>query len=127
MPRKVKLEIEMEDGTKIRIEIPNGDRSKVEDFLKLLELYSSKEEYNLLDNSDTLYKKLYDVIVKEFGFSFFTLGDLYRTYLIKYGEEIKKSTLSTYLSRMVRGGILRKFGERGKYRFRLIEVPKIVY
>jgi len=125
MPKKIKLEVIMEDGTKIKLEIPNGSKDKIEDFLKLLELYKSENEYISNNfNDDTLYFKIYNLIRNEFGTGVFSLGDLYTTYLLKYGEKIRKSTLSTYLSRLVENGMLVRFGKRGKYKFKLMQVER---
>jgi hypothetical protein len=125
MPKRIKLEVLMEDGTKIKLEIPDGSKDKVENFLKLLELYKPRNEDLFSDfNDDTLYFKIYNLIKNEFGIGVFTLGDLYTTYLLKFGEKIKKSTLSTYLSRLVENGMLVRYGKRGKYKFKLMQVER---
>lgn len=80
-------------------------------------------------SSISLYDRIYELIRFEFGRASFDLNDLHRAYLLKYNDEIKKSTLATYLSRMVENGILERFGSRGRYRYRYIEIldskPKI--
>ena len=125
MPKKIKLEVILEDGTKIKLEIPNGSKDKVESFLKLIELYGpDHENFSNEFNNDTLYFKIYNLIKNEFGLAVFSLGDLYTTYLLKYGEKIRKSTLSTYLSRLVENGMLVRYGRRGRYKFKLMQVER---
>jgi len=123
MVKKIKLEVELEDGTKVKVEVPHGSKDKIENFLRLLDLYSSEDdEFNVFE--DTIYQRFYNLIKKEFGFSTFSLSDLYSAYLLKYGEKIKKSTLSTYLSRLVEDGVLIRYGRRGKYKYKLISVER---
>lgn len=121
--RKTKIETVLGDGSKISIVINGNDFSKIKKFLSLLEIIGKEEVVLNIDTalSNTLYDKIYDLIKVEFGRASFDLNDLYRAYLLKYNEEIKKSTIATYLSRLVENGVLERIGSRGKYRYRYIE------
>lgn len=123
--RKTKIETTLEDGSKISIVIPGSDPEKIRKFLKLLELIESDDKYVYEKEpiSPSLYDKIYELIRNEFGRASFSFNDLYRAFFLKYNMHIKKSTLSTYLSRLVENGILERVGRRGSYRYRYIEAP----
>ncbi len=122
--RKTKIETVLSDGSKISIVINGSDFSKIKKFLAFLEMIDKEDEYIDIDSSSStsLYDKIYELIKVEFGRASFDLGDVYRAYILKYNEDIKKSTLATYLSRLVEDGVLERFGSRGKYRYRYVEV-----
>ncbi len=124
--RKIKIETVLNDGSKISIIINGNDIGKAKKFLNLLEALDMEEElvsYEKEYNEDsTLYNRIYNLIRLEFGRSSFDLNDLYKAFILKYNEDIKKSTLATYLSRLVETGILERIGRRGKYRYRYIEI-----
>ena len=124
MSKKVKIEITKEDGTKIKIEFPYNDPVKIFNYLKALEdirfeSRSSNYIFNEEDQANKIIDRVEDLIKNEFGGSFFTLSDIFRLYRLKYGEDIPKSTLSTYLNRLVEYGILKRDGRRGRYRYSL--------
>jgi len=123
--RKTRIETTLEDGSKISIVIPGSDPEKIKKFLKLLELIENDNKYiyEREFTSSSLYDKIYDLIRNEFGRASFSFNDLYRAFFLKYNMHIKKSTLSTYLSRLVESGILERLGKRGSYKYRYIEAP----
>jgi len=123
--RKTKIETVLGDGSKISIVINGNDFSKIKKFIALLEMLENNDEMielNPQTSPTSIYDRIYDLVRFEFGRASFDLNDLHRAYLLKYNDEIKKSTLATYLSRMVENGILERFGSRGRYRYRYIEI-----
>lgn len=126
MKRKVKIEVEADDGTKIRIEVPSNDPEKIYMYLKALNMITSGKDLQE-DGSEKagsreatlIVDRVREIILSEFGMSTFTLHDLYKIYEMKYGESIPKSTLSTYLSRFVDDGLIERIGRRGSYRYRV--------
>ncbi len=125
MAKKVKIEFEDEDGTKIKIEIPYNDPEKIYLYLKSLQSLSSTSSHiqQLNDRYDDkkIIEKVEELIKLEFGASYFTLSDIYALYKLKYNEEIPKSTLSTYLNRLYEYGVLDRIGKRGRYKFRYLK------
>jgi len=122
------MEIELEDGSKIKFEIPGSSKNRLNDFINLINMIYLTDSQETIEREyvedETIYGRIYHLILKEFGLSTFSLGDLYRAYLIKYGETIKKSTLSTYLMRLLEQGYLKRIGTRGKYRYKLIQISR---
>lgn len=121
--KKVKVETILDDGTKIMISI-NGtpSRQKMTKYLDLLELmgsgivpnqimdYDSKEIENL-----TISEQLLRIIKSKFLGKSFNINDINREFEKEYGLSIKRSTLATYLSRMVDQNILERNGRRCSY------------
>lgn len=123
MSEKVKIEIVKEDGTKIKIEVPSNDPELIYTYLKTLQSIPSKSiigESTVDEKEPTkVIERVEDLIRNEFGLTIFTLSDIYRVYNLKYGGHIPKSTLSTYLNRLVEYGILTREGRRGRYKYKL--------
>lgn len=122
MPEKVKIEIVNDDGTKIKIEIPSNDPDLIYTYLKMFQSVqhikmndSQLEDHNL----SNIMGKVEDLIKSEFGLAIFTLSDIYKLYKLKFEDEISKSTLSTYLNRLVEYGMLHREGRRGRYKYRM--------
>jgi len=119
----VKIEIVKDDGTKIRIEVPANDPELIYTYLKTLQSISSKsqpnEEFLEANESSKVIDRVEDLVKNEFGLTIFTLSDIYRLYKLKYNDNVSKSTLSTYLNRLVEYGVLIREGRRGRYKYRL--------
>lgn len=133
MKRKVKIEVEADDGTKIRIEVPSNDPEKIYMYLKALNMIAGGKdlaedgpEKDGSKDTTLIVDRVREIIISEFGMSTFTLHDLYKIYEMKYGESIPKSTLSTYLSRFVNDGLIERIGRRGSYRYRVAS-PALFY
>jgi DNA-binding transcriptional ArsR family regulator len=71
-------------------------------------------------SSGTLMDRLEDFIRFEFSNTWFTTQELREKYET-VADDIKLSTVSTYLSRMNRDGLLDKRGNRNNRQYRLIE------
>ena len=119
----MKIEIVKDDGTKIRIEVPANDPELIYTYLKTLQSISSKsqpnEEFLEANESSKVIDRVEDLVKNEFGLTIFTLSDIYRLYKLKYNDNVSKSTLSTYLNRLVEYGVLIREGRRGRYKYRL--------
>ncbi len=119
----MKIEIVKEDGTKIKIEVPSNDPELIYTYLKTLQSIPSKSNFREddleVDEPLKVIEKVEDIVKNEFGSTVFTLSDIYRLYTLKYGENISKSTLSTYLNRLVEYGVLTREGRRGRYKYKL--------
>jgi DNA-binding transcriptional ArsR family regulator len=121
-PRKIKLETILDDGSKITIVI-NGDadRNKLNRFFELIDLMDSGFKLSpKVTNANTLYEKIRSLIEENLSNGYFTLNQLAELYNSYFPEKIKKSTLSTYLSRLTDEGVLIREGYRGQYRYRYL-------
>lgn len=81
---------------------------------------SPAHNYN---SGGTLMDRLGDFIKYEFSNTWFTTQELRERYET-VADDIKLSTVSTYLSRMNRDGLLDKKGNRNNRQYRLIEMTE---
>jgi|Deesub1362A_J573_1020465.scaffolds.fasta_scaffold02030_5 hypothetical protein len=126
---RVKIEIFDEDGTKISIEF-EGARWK-EKLLQFIDAFPISEggrdvfhpaQKPIFPSFEPLSvrERLEYYLKYEFPPIWFTSRDLKEAYERKYGEEIKLSTVSTYLARMHREGLLERRGNRANREYRYI-------
>lgn len=127
----MKIRIEIEDGgtrSSFEFESQGVERSslreKVVDFLNASGAFSEPEvpaaAPSRFESSGTLMDKLRYFIEYEFPDRWFTSQNLRERYET-ICDDIKLSTVSTYLSRMNRDGILEHRGNRNNRQYRLIE------
>ncbi len=130
---RIRIEIE-DEGLKSshEFESQNMDgealRDKIIGFLSASGVFEGKEERGALaahardyGGSGTLMDRLEGFIKFEFSNTWFTTQELRERYET-VADDIKLSTVSTYLSRMNRDGLLDKRGNRNNRQYRLIEM-----
>lgn len=128
----MRIRIEIEDkGLKSSHEFEsqmNGEalRDRIIGFLSASGVFEGKNEGLSPGESDpdlggkTLMEKLGGFIRYEFSNTWFTTQELRERYET-VADDIKLSTVSTYLSRMNRDGLLDKRGNRNNRQYRLVE------
>ncbi len=127
----MRIRIEIEDkGLKSVYEFESqnmeGDalREKIVGYLTASGVFSEAEEAaqaaQAYDSSGTLMDRLEKFIKFEFPNAWFTSQELRERYET-VADDIKLSTVSTYLSRMNRDGLLEKKGNRNNRQYRLIQ------
>lgn len=132
----MRIRIEIEDGGLKSIhefESQNMDgealRDKIISFLSASGIFEGKDERSALSptrdygSSGTLMDRLESFIKFEFSNTWFTSQELRERYET-VADDIKISTVSTYLSRMNRDGLLEKRGNRNNRQYRLIEMTE---
>ncbi|NYT02478.1 MAG: hypothetical protein GKC10_06965 [Methanosarcinales archaeon] len=129
---KIRIEIE-DEGTRSSFEFESKGverssiRERVVDFLNASGVFSDPEvpaaSQSKLETGGTLMDKLRYFIEYEFPDSWFTTQSLRERYETVC-EDIKLSTVSTYLSRMNRDGILDRRGNRNNREYRLMETER---
>jgi len=136
----MRIRIEIEDkGLKSSHEFESQDmdgealRDRIVGFLSASGVFESRAESvasaaSTRDySSGTLMDRLESFIRYEFSNTWFTTQELRERYET-VADDIKLSTVSTYLSRMNRDGLLDKRGNRNNRQYRLIEMvePEMV-
>ena len=125
---KIRIEIEDKDlKSSHEFESQNMDgevlRDKIIGFLSASGVFEGDEGRagapRPLDSSGTLMGKLESFIRFEFSNTWFTTQELREKYET-VADDIKLSTVSTYLSRMNRDGLLERRGNRNNRQYRLI-------
>lgn len=135
---RIRIEIE-DEGLKSshEFESQNMDgealRDKIIGFLSASGIFEGKDERGVLaparnySSGGTLMDRLESFIKYEFTNTWFTSQELRERYET-VADDIKLSTVSTYLSRMNRDGLLEKRGNRNNRQYRLIEMiePELI-
>lgn len=131
---RIRIEIE-DEGLKSshEFESQNMDgealRDKIIGFLSASGVFEGKDEKGSIasthdyGSSGTLMDRLESFIKFEFSNTWFTSQELRERYET-VADDIKLSTVSTYLSRMNRDGLLEKRGNRNNRQYRLIEMAE---
>jgi len=131
---RVRIEIFDEEGTKISIEF-EGERWK-ERLLQFIDalpisgggrdVHHPAQKLNFSPDFEPLSvrERLEYYLRYEFPPIWFTSRDLKEAYERKYGEEIKLSTVSTYLARMHREGLVERRGNRANREYRYIHTSE---
>lgn len=126
----MRIRIEIEDkGLKSMYEFESqemeGDalRERIIGYLNASGIFSDKDaaapQAQGIDDSGTLMDRLSKFIKFEFPDSWFTSQELRERYET-VADDIKLSTVSTYLSRMNRDGLLERRGNRNNRQYKLV-------
>ncbi|MFX1450805.1 MAG: hypothetical protein ACFFCM_08185 [Promethearchaeota archaeon] len=135
--KKGKIEIDFDEKGKVKkltfgeevstlkiMEIVNSIRNPQDPGLKKTDvdnyLGKTQENENLDLDNFSIMDKLMVIIKSQMKYGWFTSKDIQEFYQGEYREDVKISTVSTYLSRMFEDKILDRRGSRKKREYRLI-------
>lgn len=130
MRKRIRIELEDDEGTKYTLALEGKlSRDKLMKAAELLEIMDVPLENDFkkpIDNS-TFFGKVQDLINTEFSSGDFSSSDVAREFEEKYNESVRLSTVSTYLSRLVTKGYLRreKFGNSWVYRRAFLKATQL--
>lgn len=118
------------DGSKMIIIFQGKDIpwKRIQMVKDLIDIVSSAETPNTQSEpqEQTLMERFKQVIEGNFGDgSWFTSKDVLDAYRRTYNEDLKPSTVSTYLLRLYSGGFLERRGERKSRMYRLVKKVEI--
>lgn len=116
---KIRVEIEEEEmKTKLEFE---GElcKERMIDFIESLDFPSKKDE--IPEEELSIRERLTSFLMYDYPKVWFTSMDAKNEYERIFDEKIKLSTVSTYLSRMHRDGILSRKGSRVQREYKLVE------
>ena len=128
-----KFVIESESGGKITISFDEG--CSPEDVIDVISKFQEEshtqkdnnasppqEEVNKTSDYDSLTKReKLEMVVSQIKHGWFTSDHIKELYQFNFHEEMKPSTVSTYLARMFDENILERRGSRAKREYRLTE------
>lgn len=138
----MKIKVEIDEGQNTTQMVFEGDRcrERVIQFLEALQVSSEQPQSqgqtqtrannkNLtelpeLDEDLTLKERLKLFLKYEYSDRWFGSKEAKRAYDTTYGKDLALSTVSTYLSRMYRGGFLERRGSRAEREYRVAEPPE---
>lgn len=120
--KRVKIEICDNNGELVTVAM-SGQVSK-ERLMQILDVFESNDfsmkQHDEGNTSKTSKDKMLDVINAQLTKAWFTSKDLSLLYIERYHEQIKSSTVSTYLSRLYSNGFLERNGNRSCWQYRLV-------
>jgi hypothetical protein len=128
--RRVKIELQDEDGTKYTLSLEGAlSRDKVMKVMDVMELMNVPIEHGYKNAPDqgTFFGKVLSLIETTFPGGQFSSSDVAEQFEELYGQPIRLSTISTYLSRLVEKDYLRRerFGNSWVYRKSYIKTGQV--
>lgn len=121
MRKKIKIELEDEDGTRYTLalegKVSREKLMKAVDMLDVMDLPLDRG-FERPRDGDTFFGKVMTLIDESFAGGDFSSSDVARQFEEKNGKQVRLSTIATYLSRLVEKEYLRreKFGNSWIYR-----------
>jgi hypothetical protein len=111
--KRIRIDLEDADGAKYNFSLEgNVTRDKMLKIFELMDLMNIEEQEELT-HLDSIGSKIWNIIDKHYPIGKFTSSLLLEKYEDEYGEPIKLSVISTYLSRFAsRGRVARE--KKGK-------------
>jgi hypothetical protein len=121
MKKRVKIELEDEDGTKYTLALEGRvSREKLMKAVDMLEVMDIPLEQHQPKPPDqgTFFGKVTTLLETSFSAGDFTSADVAREFEEKYNQSVRLSTISTYLSRLVEKQMIKRerFGNSWVYR-----------
>ena len=120
--KKIRIDLEDSDGAKYNLSLEgNVTRDKMLKIFELMDLINIEEPDDQVQ-LDSVGSKIWNIIDKQFPIGKFTSSMVLEKYEDEYGEPVKLSVISTYLSRFaIKGRVVReKKGKEWAY-----QTPKI--
>lgn len=130
MRRRVKIELEDEDGTKYTLALEGKvSRDKLMKAVDMLEIMDVPlERYQRPPDEGTFFGKVIILLETTFSSGDFSSSDVAREFEEKYNLPVKLSTISTYLSRLAEKQYIRRerFGNSWVYRRAYLKANQLV-
>jgi len=97
--KRIRIDMEDADGAKYNIKLEgNVTREKVLKIFEMMDLMNIEQDHET-PNLGSIGGKIWNIIDKHFPVGKFTSNEILEKYEDEYGEPIKLSVISTYLSR----------------------------
>lgn len=128
---KIDLEFEVK-GKKMKLSFGNDVKgNKIREIVESLQGIDVGSSVQVLDtkpiskkNPQSKMGKLVKLLEKLSNIGWFTSEHVRELYLHEHGEELKSSTISTYLARLCEEGLCEKQGSVRKREYRVIKIEK---
>ncbi len=120
MRRRIKIEVEDEEGTKYTLALEGKvSRDKLMKAVDMLEIMDVPMDHSYrVPDRGTFFGKVMALLETEFAAGDFSSSDVARGFEEKYNQPVKLSTISTYLARLADKQYIKreKFGNSWVYR-----------
>jgi len=122
--KKIKIDLEDSDGAKYNFSVEgNVTREKVLKIFELMDLINIEEQQNepILDSVGS---KIWNIVDKHFPIGKFTSSEVLEKYEDDYGEPIKLSIISTYLSRFNSKGKVDRTRQGREWTYQIVKITQ---
>lgn len=122
--KRIKIDLEDADGAKYNFSLEgNVTREKMLKIFELMDLINIEEPQNepILDSVGS---KIWNIIDKYFPMGKFTSSEVLEKYEDDYGEPIKLSIISTYLSRFTTKGKVGRTRQGREWAYQIVKITQ---
>jgi hypothetical protein len=130
MKKRVKIELEDEDGTKYTLALEGKvSREKLMKAVDMLEVMDVPLEHHIMKPPDegTFYGKIMTLMETSFSAGDFSSADVAREFEERYSLPVRLGTVSTYLARLSEKGFIQRerFGNSWVYRRKYLNTSQL--
>ena len=122
--KRIKIDLEDADGAKYNFSLEgNVTREKMLKIFELMDLINIEEP----QDGPTLYSvgsKIWNIVDKHFPMGKFTSSEVLEKYEDDYGEPIKLSIISTYLSRFATKGKVERTRQGREWTYQVVKIAQ---
>lgn len=123
--KRIRIDLEDPDGAKYNFNIEgNVTRDKILKIFELMDLMNIEENQEENSRLDSVGGKIWNVIDKHFPVGKFTSSMILEKYEDEYGEPIKLSIISTYLSRFSLKGKIERLKTGREWTYQIIKIAQ---
>jgi hypothetical protein len=116
-----KMKIEVCDGNGEQVTVAVSGQFSKERLLQIIGLFDNNQyQQSSIPVTKTSMDKITDLIKTKLNNSWFTSKDISLIYKEQHRENIKSSTISTYLTRLYNNGYIERKGNRSCWQYKLI-------
>jgi AAA15 family ATPase/GTPase len=116
-----KMKIEFCDGNGEQVTVAVSGQFSKERLLQIIGLFDNNQyQQPSIPVTKTSMDKIIDLIKNNLNNSWFTSKDISLIYTEQYRDNIKSSTISTYLTRLYNNGYIERKGNRSCWQYKLI-------
>ncbi|MGI0083035.1 MAG: hypothetical protein ACREAG_07030 [Nitrosopumilaceae archaeon] len=121
--KRIKIDLEDAEGAKYNFSLEgNVTREKMLKIFELMDLMNIEESES--PTLDTVGAKIWNIIDKHFPIGMFTSSQVLEKYEDDYGEPIKLSIISTYLSRFASKGKVQRARQGREWAYQIIKITQ---
>ena len=120
--KKIRIDLEDADGAKYNLSLEgNVTRDKMLKIFELMDLINIEEPEDSVQ-LDSIGSKIWNIIDKHFPIGKFTSSMVLEKYEDEYGEPVKLSIISTYLSRFAQRGKVAREKKGKEWAYQILKV-----
>ena len=122
--KRIKIDLEDADGAKYNFSLEgNVTREKMLKIFELMDLINIEEPQDG-PTLDSVGSKIWNIVDKHFPMGKFTSSEVLEKYEDDYGEPIKLSIISTYLSRFATKGKVERTRQGREWTYQVVKIAQ---